>query len=264
MERRRVSLSPAQIISLLEIEDVWPDRAIVVIGATALGFYYDMTWRQTADVDLVVAVEIDEFPGPLAGRAGWAASPDREHEFRSPNGSKVDILPAGDELLRTGTLIWSSGHAMSLTGIDLAFRHAESHIVEGDLVIKVAPPSVVTLLKMAAYLDRPQERQRDLDDIAYLLELYVDDNAPRFWDAASECRDYDLVSAYLLGRDIGHIVEEPHLELVERFLSRLADTEGIEHAQMQRRGPRRWSTETRPLSRRLQSLRDGLMIDRQQ
>ncbi len=32
---------------------------MVIIGATALGFYLDMTWRKTADVDLLVALDLD-------------------------------------------------------------------------------------------------------------------------------------------------------------------------------------------------------------
>jgi predicted nucleotidyltransferase len=252
-----VSLTPAQISALRELGEVWPGRDVVIIGATALGFYYDMEWRKTADVDLVVAVEIDEFPGRLAERPGWDQHPDKQHEFQSPHGVRLDILPAGEKLLRKGTIVWSRGQVMSLIGIDLAFRHAEPHTVENFLV-NVATPKVVTLLKMAAYLDRPQERLRDLEDIAHLLEFYVDDSSPRFWDEALALGEYDLAPSYLLGLDIGRTIEEPHRHLVEAFLSRVGDPDGIDHAQMLRRGPSRWSIEERPLQRRLQALRDGL------
>jgi predicted nucleotidyltransferase len=232
---------------------------MVIIGATALGFYFDMTWRKTADVDLVIAVEIDEFPGKLMEQTGWTVNPRKEHEFSSPQGTKLDILPAGNDLLNQGKLIWKSGKTMCLMGIDLAFRHAESHTVAEGYIAKVAPPSVVALLKMTAYLDRPQERLRDLDDIAHLLELYIDENSPRFWDEALECGEYDLAPAYLLGLDIGSIAKESHFKLAEQFLSRVSDSENINHAQMQRRGPHRWLTEEQPLSRRLQAFRAGLM-----
>jgi predicted nucleotidyltransferase len=252
-----VSLTPPQISALRELGEAWPGRDIVIIGATALGFYYDMAWRKTADVDLVVAVEIDEFPGRLAGRPGWAQHPDREHEFHSPHGVKLDILPAGEGLLQKGTIVWRSGQVMSLVGVDLAFRHAEPHTVE-NFIVKVATPAVVTVLKMAAYLDRPQERLRDLEDIAHLLEFYVDDSSPRFWDEALALGEYDLAPSYLLGLDIGRIIEEPHLQHIEAFLSRVGDRDEIDHAQMLRRGPRRWSIEEQPLQRRLQALRAGL------
>jgi hypothetical protein len=47
----------------------------VIIGATALGSYYDMSWRKTAVVDLVVAISLDEFPAELAVRPGWKQHP---------------------------------------------------------------------------------------------------------------------------------------------------------------------------------------------
>ena len=256
-----MSLTPPQISALRELGEVWPGRDMVIIGATALGFYYDKDWRKTADVDLVVAVEIDEFPGRLVERPGWDQHPDREHEFHSPHGVKLDILPAGEALLRKGTIVWSRGQVMSLVGIDLAFRHAEPHTVE-SFIVKVATPAVVTVLKMAAYLDRPQERLRDLHDIAHLLESYVDDSSPRLWDEALAFGEYDLAPSYLLGLDIGRIIEEPHLQLVEAFLSRVGDPDGFDHAQMLRRGPRRWSTEGQPLERRLHALRAGMTAAR--
>jgi predicted nucleotidyltransferase len=252
-----VSLTPGQISALRELGEVWPGRDVVIIGATALGFYYDMAWRKTADVDLVVAVEIDEFPGRLAERPGWTQHPDKEHEFQSPQGVRLDILPAGEGLLRKGTIVWGSGQVMSLVGIDLAFRHAEPHTVE-NFIVKVATPVVVTVLKMAAYLDRPQERLRDLEDIAHLLEAYVDDSSPRFWDEALKYGEYDLAPSYLLGLDVERIIEEPYRQLVEAFLSRVGDPDGIDHAQMLRRGPSRWSIEEQPLRRRLQALLAGL------
>jgi len=216
-----------------------------------------MTWRKTADVDLVVAVEIDEFPGELVERPGWTQHPHLEHRFESPQEVELDILPAGDELLKKGTIDWASGHTMNLVGIDLAFDHAEAHEVE-SFMAKVAPPEVVTVLKMIAYLDRPQQRLRDLEDIAHLLDFYIDDESTRFWDEAMEYGEYDLAPAYLLGLDISRIVAGSHLELVEEFISRVDDTDSIDHAQMLRRGPRRWSTEDQPLHRRLHALRAGL------
>ena len=60
---------------------------------------------------------------------------------------------------------------MSLVGMDLAFKYAARH-AGGALV---APPPVVALLKMVAFADRPAERERDLVDIAHLLDAYVNE-----------------------------------------------------------------------------------------
>jgi hypothetical protein len=63
-----------------------------------------------------VTVEIDEFSGDLVERLKWKQHPDKEHEFKSPQGIRLDTLPAGNEMLRKGTITWSSGHVMSLAG----------------------------------------------------------------------------------------------------------------------------------------------------
>ena len=51
MEPRAVSLTATQSTAVREVTEVWPGRKIVIIGATALGFYFDMRWRKTSDVD---------------------------------------------------------------------------------------------------------------------------------------------------------------------------------------------------------------------
>lgn len=115
------------------------------IGASALGFYYEMSWRHTTDVDLVVAVAVDALPD-LASRPGWRRHPKREYEFTSPAGARVDLIPASADLIRTGQLQWLNGSVMSLAGMDLAFRHA----VKRDGGVLVVPPAVVRRAMAAA------------------------------------------------------------------------------------------------------------------
>ena len=45
-----MSLAETQVAAVRDLSQAWPNRKIVVIGATALGFYFDMRWRKTADV----------------------------------------------------------------------------------------------------------------------------------------------------------------------------------------------------------------------
>ena len=83
-----MTLVDSQLAALREIERLWPEANAVVIGATALGFYFDMSWRRTADVDFAVALTVDALPA-LASRPGWSRQPRREHEFYAPGGAKV-------------------------------------------------------------------------------------------------------------------------------------------------------------------------------
>src|SRR4051812_40182941 len=143
-----MSLVESQLAAIREIQQLWPEAKVVIIGATALGFYFDMSWRQTADVDLVVALTQDALPD-LSGRHGWSRHPKREHEFTSPGGARLDVIPAGPELLQAGRLQWRNGDVMSLVGMDLAFKYAAQH----PRGVLVAPPPVVAVLKMVAFGD---------------------------------------------------------------------------------------------------------------
>jgi hypothetical protein len=64
-----------------------------IIGATALGFYYDMHWRKTADGDLVVAVEIDESPVASPSDPDGTSIQTRSTSS-SPHG--VSVLPVNE------------------------------------------------------------------------------------------------------------------------------------------------------------------------
>ncbi len=69
------NITSSQVAALRELEEVWPNTKVVIIGATALGFYYDMKWRKTIDVDLALTLELEDFPGTLLGRPGWKQHP---------------------------------------------------------------------------------------------------------------------------------------------------------------------------------------------
>ena len=258
-----MSLSPAQIAALVEVSQIWPGLQIVIIGATALGFHVEMRWRQTADLDLVIAVGVDDLQA-IAQRPGWHQSALRQHEFRSPHGARMDILPAAAPLIERGHIAWPSGHMMSLAGMDLVFAHAVARDLGGGHLVHVAPAPVVAVLKMVAYGDRPSERERDLADIAYLLDVYVEDDSDRRWDEAADV-EYDLAPAFLLGRDIGRLARETHRPLIGGFLDRVGDPDSVQHAIMQRLGPSSWRGEEGALQRRLDVFHrgfEGALVDR--
>jgi predicted nucleotidyltransferase len=162
----------------------------------------------------------------LASRPGWSRHPRREYEFTAPGGAKVDLIPASPQLLRSGQLQWRNGDVMSLVGMDLAFEHAARHT--GGVL--VAPPPVVAILKMVAFGDRPTERERDLVDIAHLLDAYVDEDDERRWDETPDGTEFDLAPAYLLGIDIARVLSrDAHRRVVSRFLHQIEATESSGH-----------------------------------
>lgn len=216
-----VALSQPQICALEAVQSVWSDHRFFLLGAFALGHHIPMEHRQSEDLDLAVSLEMDEFPGTLLQLPGWRRHERMEQRFLSPDDLPIDILPAGEKLLEQGYVEWPGGYRMNITGFELGFEHNELVPVTDTLSVPVPSAPVIALLKMCAWLDRPSDRKKDLEDVAHLLELYVEDTDDRrFTDEMAE-RDlsFDKQSPFLLGHDLRQISETKHRALVADFLA---------------------------------------------
>jgi predicted nucleotidyltransferase len=176
---------------------------------------------------------------------------------------KVDILPAGPTLLAAGEIIWpGTGARMNLTGMRLALATGKGFEVEPGLSIPVAPVAVIAVLKMIAYLDRPAERERDLHDIAYILENYAPpDDERRF---AAEVLDagipFEHASAYLVGHDLRQLLNDVERRAVDDFIARVSDERNPSgtQAKMTRLGPSSWNQDPDELLARIEAFMAGL------
>ena len=154
-----------QCQALRQLAELWTDTKFCLIGASALACQIALP-RQTDDLDISVSVSLDELAAGLRRLEGWKENPSKEHEWLSPAGIKVDVLPAGPSLLAAGEIIWpGTGARMNLTGLRLALETGMMFEVESRLSIPIAPVEVIAVLKMISYLDRPGARERDLHDL---------------------------------------------------------------------------------------------------
>jgi predicted nucleotidyltransferase len=132
--------------------------------------------------------------------AGWTRNRVVPHRWRATGGVIVDVVPATDELLRRGRVSWPDGSELDLTGIDVAMADVE--VGAGELPDNVGIVSLRALCvcKIAAWLDRPGNRLRDLGDLAAILDAYVDDLSPRVFDdpRIEPNREFDERPALLL------------------------------------------------------------------
>ena len=87
---------------------------------------------------------------------------------------------------------------------------------------------------MVSYLDRPHDRERDLNDIANLMEGYIADDDERRWSGeVNGDVDYDSVSAFLLGRDMASVLAgAAHWTKVDVFMSGALDESSTSHTTM--------------------------------
>ncbi len=251
--------TPAQREALLELRREWTERRIVLIGASALACQIEMRWRRTNDIDLTIVAEQKELAADLTS-LGWKRDARLEQRWMSPQGVLVDALPASHADIAAGKLVFAeSGHVMNLAGFDLALAHHVPVSLGPAHFIDVAIVPVVVILKMAAWLDRPAERDRDLQDLAHVFNEYLEPDASRRWeDELIEAQlAYEDQSAFALGRDIGAVAKEVHYQLIIGFLAAVSDDSAAAHASFARYLAHENSSTI--LDARLQAFRRGLI-----
>lgn len=211
-----VDLSEDQRRALDELHAAIPDTRVLLIGATALAQHIPLDYRTSEDLDLAIDISPAAFPGPIATIPGWRRDRTMEHRFFTAADQVVDVLPADDSVLSSGKLVFP-GAEMNMEGFDLAFEHA---VPDGGLLVPPAP--VLALLKMCSWLDRPEQRRKDLVDVAHLMRHYVDESEDEFWQCELHDEEVDMeaISPFLLGRDLARLVRDEHRPTIEAFLER--------------------------------------------
>ena len=219
--------------------------------------------RQTNDLDITVAVSLAELIIDFGKLPGWSRHPRREQEWRSPEDVRVDLIPIAPDLLAAGYVTWpESGFRMSLLGFRHALEQVRSVSLDSGLTINVASVPTIFLLKTIAYQERPEERAKDLSDIAYILEGYIADDDPRRFgeDVIASGTHYEDVSSFILGRDLAAMANSEERGEIEAFIARARDESDGGRAQsvMLRQGPAAWHRNPRELMLRFGALESGL------
>ncbi len=217
---------PDEVEAFRALVRTWPNAKMVVLGAAALRCAMPKSWRTTEDLDLTVAASIEDATAALSLLPGSSSDPRQEQRWRTPAGIAVDIVPASDEALMRGYVEWPrSGVRMSLLGMRLAFEHAVAIRITADLEVRVAPIRVISVLKMIAYLDRPQARAKDLGDLAHIMYEYVGTDSDRRFsvEVPDDLTEYEDVAPYLLGRDVGAVVDLEERRRISDFFTMIHD-----------------------------------------
>jgi predicted nucleotidyltransferase len=196
---------------------------LVIIGAIAYQVHFPKEDRHTGDIDFAVALDLDEF-AELEQRLladHWIRFANREHRWRSPRGTILDLLPAGPKLRAAKQVTWpASQFTMSLVGFDHVFTTTQTVQFAPDLSLKVISSTTLMLLKIVAYMDDQQRRVKDLEDIRGLLAEYEADSDRIFSDIVidAELEDYGLAPAFLMGVDLRSLCTDEETKIVHAFL----------------------------------------------
>lgn len=137
--------------------------------------------------------------------------------------SFVDIVPAGPTLRAAKQIIWpESQFAMSLVAFDHVFARAVPITFVPGIEFKVAPLSVIALLKIVAYMEDPYRRAKDLAHLKVLFRGYEAESDRIFGDDvfAAELEDFEYTNAFLLGSDVGAIATDEDANIMYAFLNK--------------------------------------------
>jgi predicted nucleotidyltransferase len=223
--------TPEQIAAAKELKAICDTlhAEIVVIGAMAYLSWIEDHHRHTLDIDVAVTVDLDDYQHLVAllRSSGWLQEPKREHRWTTPNGVRIDIIPAGPTLRASNVLEWPiSGIHMSLVGFEHVFKDSVPHLLGSGLTLKVIPLPVVALLKVVSYADDPHRRQKDVQDFAAILKRFNPDDARRFSDdVIATGLEYQVIGAFLIGKDLSPLCSAEERQLVVSFITQLRDTE---------------------------------------
>lgn len=162
-------------------------------------------------MDVAIAIDLDDFRRltSVLQEQGWKQQGRREHRWLTPQGARLDLIPARPTLRRAHQLKWPiSEMKMSLVGFDHVFVDAVRDAIAPDLSVKIVPLPVVALLKMVAFLDNPQDREKDVEDVAAILVRHEPEDSRRFSDEVVTTHlTYEAVGAYWIGKDLRSICE---------------------------------------------------------
>lgn len=208
----------------------------LVVGATARDSVFVYGYgcpieRGTTDVDFGIHVASwDEFSA-LKDRllaAGYKADAHQIHRLSREDKEglrwEIDIVPFGDIADNGNVIRWPPGRdvVMSVLGFSEAFQHAlDVHISEDpDIVIPVASPAGLCLLKLVSWVDRDVgPRVRDAMDFEYMIRSYT--KIPEIREAVYEegqMEAQDWVEAHASAMKLGQDAREIASSATREFL----------------------------------------------
>jgi predicted nucleotidyltransferase len=213
------------------------DIEFLIIGAMARdlvlyhGFGADIE-RGTRDVDF--AIQVDSWPQFYQLKEAletqeFIADEREVYRLNFTDSEKMpwelDILPFGGLSNDQQDIAWPpEGHTiMSTLGFSEALENAwQVQILdEPEVIVSVANPAAMIVLKMIAWTERdPQLRRKDAQDIAYIIKSYS--KIPEVYELLhsgeymEKCDwDEDLASAMLLGKVIAEMLNDQTREYIQ-------------------------------------------------
>ena len=194
---------------------------IMLIGAFARDYWsgqfnFQGNTRTTFDVDFSCQVvawnEFEKLFELLKSEYGLLPDTKKNHSLWLRDEISLDLVPCGDIADSSGMISWPPNYETTLCvrGYDVAKQDAEI-VVFGTHSVKVVKPYWLALLKLQSFVGNPDDRDRDLQDLYFLIRNYCEciDLEKRLYSADGvdhdllevENFDFELAGVPLICRD---------------------------------------------------------------
>lgn len=239
-------IDPERVAVLRSIKDVAEALNIpfFVVGAFAREVIFEYIHqipspRITEDIDIGVEVasweEFQLLKTTLLEQEILTETKTHHRFVANESSIIVDILPYGGITDETKQISWPPDHdmVMSMMGFEEAYRSALNVRLSNKPVLEIPLPSVpaLAILKIISWADAYPTRERDAQDLLFILENYdatgieaqlYDAYVPLFTEEGYDTR---LASVRLLGRDISHLCGPDTAKTLTAILSRETNEE---------------------------------------
>ena len=237
-------IDPERVAVLRSIKDVAEALNIpfFVVGAFAREVIFEYIHqipspRITEDIDIGVEVasweEFQVLKTTLLERKILTETKTHHRFVAKESFIIVDILPYGGITDETKKISWPPDHdmVMSMMGFEEAYRSALKVRLSNKPVLEIPLPSVpaLAILKIISWADAYPTRERDAQDLLFILENYdATGIEAQLYDAyvpllTEEGYDTRLASIRLLGRDIAHLCGSYTINALKTILIRETD-----------------------------------------
>jgi len=204
-----------------------------VIGATARdiilsGIHNQISSRRTIDLDIAIAIKdwdkFEQISKELCEIDGFHKPNKQKQLFLYKQIFKLDIVPFGEVAKADNNIYWppEEEFAMSAVGFAKVANKALDVTIDDEFTVKVASLPGICILKLIAFNDRKNKTNKDADDLAFIIENYLEINIERV--AAEHYDIYEVenfntftAGATLLGRDIKAILGA-NAETIQPFI----------------------------------------------
>lgn len=201
-----------------------------LIGALARQIWYEkaeIKFRTTRDIDYAILVgshqEYEAVKQYLIENENYIPARENAFVLISPDGLQVDLLPFGEIESQGRVKIEGTGMTtIQISGMKEVYENGTEVVsLETGNSFKTATLIGIVLLKLIAYDDRPERRQKDATDIGNILihffylheDLIYSNHLDMFGEQE---RSLENISAIVLGREIKKIISS-NATLIDRL-----------------------------------------------